>query len=245
MSGSHLFKWMESLFVKMPRMKVHSFVGNYGKIVPPEECFQGVHPSVEFLLLFLPNGILTLRKVHQVFLHIKSISQLPFPTLFSCSYYACFYTPLRLVVFSIWRATGISHSVCLYLNPSSSASLFPPGSELFKPGAWAPSLIPHLICLIHPDNSQDLSILLSQYPSNLSSSAHLLPTAVSWPKKNHHFFPRLLHTHTWWALLLLTDTHTNLNRIVKVAKETVESSLSGMFPCPAFSINHIYWVSTT
>lgn len=244
MSGSHLFKWMESLFVKMPRMKVHSFVGNYGEIVPPEECSQGVHPSVEFLLLFLPNGILTLRKVHQVFLHIKSISQSPFPTLFSYSYYACFYTPLRLVVFSIWRATGISHSVCLYLNPSSSASLFPPGSELFKPGAWAPSLIPHSALL--DTSRQQPRPVHSTFSVSLKSVLFctFTPHCCFLDQENHHFFPRLCHTHTWWALLLLTDTYTNLNRIVKVAKGTLESSLSGMFPCPAFSINHIYWVST-
>lgn len=44
-----------------------------------------------------------------------------------------------------------------------------------------------LLCSTHPDNSQVLSILLSQYPLGLSSSAYLLLIATSWSKMPSFF----------------------------------------------------------
>lgn len=152
---------------------------------------QRVSLSVEFLMLFSsPNGILIIRKVHQVFFYIKYISCSPFPIPMFYSYYRHFYTPLRLLASPTGIPTVLSYSVCLQLNPSScSPNLFPPWKESCKPEAWVPSLI--LCSAWHtqtPAKSCQFSFLNT--PQICPLPLIYSPLRLSGPR-HHHFFPGL------------------------------------------------------
>lgn len=187
------------------------------------------------------NGILMVRKVHQVFHDIKSISCSPFSTPFFYSYYGCFYTSLRLLI-SISIATHSCSSVCLLLNPSPSfPNMFPPCNELQKARNLSAIFDSSFFSAWHIQTTAKSSQL---NPSNpvfclFTPHSHFL---------THHFLPGLpghltfTHVCTYESgeHFSCPQTHTQKSKLmVKVVRGTVENFLAGTFPGPAFSINHV------
>lgn len=145
---------------------------------------QRVHHSVEFLILFsfpkwyfndTKNTSLTLHKVNFLFF------------FFNSSYLFL----LWLFLYLIKTAALLHLNNHRHLQPSIfiTKSIIFFSKHVFT--MWwvveSQKLECHLwflilLCVIHPHNSQVLSILLFQCPSNLSSAAYLLSIATSWPK---------------------------------------------------------------
>lgn len=121
--------------------------------------------------------------------------------------------------------------------------------------AWVPSLIPH----------SSLLDTCRQQPSLVSSTFSISLKSVLCCLFTHycHFLTQdsissfldylvTSHSHMWIhtcghirRAFLLLPTHTQTQKpkpTVKVVGGTVQNSLSGMFPCPVFSTDHIYWV---